>query len=354
MGICVVHQRAMALCVVYQRDTAHVLSLAVSVAFVKSSSTPSYAEYMQNREKTFFIFFYFFFLRWVYTEHRKNLTIQKEICVDATGREDINESWHMCCLLTSHGIYIVCQQVIGICVVYQRVMSHVLSWHMCCLTMTHARIALCIDESRHMCCVLTSHGTRSTYQRVMAHVLSINESYFIHSKPLYLRKRELYSYISLQTNPMFVHSRPRIRPQKSPMGWLWLVGSNKLKVSLAKEPCKRDNILQKRPMIWSILLTVATPYVDKCCPKQASCFIPSRDLKFAPKKTQSSYESLHTSPMLHPFKGPYTCTKEPYTYKNFPKRALSFLHTSALMFPQKSTISEYVSAKRFRFAEIQG
>ena len=28
-----------------------------------------------------------------------------------------------------------------------------------------------------------------------------------------------------------------------------------------KKPYKRDNILQKRPIIWSILLTVATPYL---------------------------------------------------------------------------------------------
>jgi len=44
------------------------------------------------------------------------------------------------------------------------------------------------------------------------------------------------------------------------MGWLWFVGSIKLQVSFAKEPYKRDDILQKRPIILSILLTVATPY----------------------------------------------------------------------------------------------
>jgi len=33
------------------------------------------------------------------------------------------------------------------------------------------------------------------------------------------------------------------------MGWLRLVGSLKLWVSFAKEPYKRDGILQKRPMI---------------------------------------------------------------------------------------------------------
>jgi len=45
------------------------------------------------------------------------------------------------------------------------------------------------------------------------------------------------------------------------MGWLWLVGSIKLQVSFAKEPYERDDILQKRPIILSILLIVATPYI---------------------------------------------------------------------------------------------
>jgi len=44
------------------------------------------------------------------------------------------------------------------------------------------------------------------------------------------------------------------------MGWLMLVGSIKLYVSFAKEPYRRDYILPKRPLILSILLTVATPY----------------------------------------------------------------------------------------------
>jgi len=48
------------------------------------------------------------------------------------------------------------------------------------------------------------------------------------------------------------------------MGWLRLVGSLKLQVSLAKEPYKRDDILQKRPIILRSLLFVATPYADVC------------------------------------------------------------------------------------------
>ena len=45
------------------------------------------------------------------------------------------------------------------------------------------------------------------------------------------------------------------------MGWLRLVGALKVQVSFAKEPYKRDDILQKRPIILRRLLIVATPYV---------------------------------------------------------------------------------------------
>jgi len=42
-------------------------------------------------------------------------------------------------------------------------------------------------------------------------------------------------------------------------GWLRLVGSFKLQISFAKEPYKRDDILQKRPIIVRSLPIVATP-----------------------------------------------------------------------------------------------
>ena len=51
------------------------------------------------------------------------------------------------------------------------------------------------------------------------------------------------------------------RLQVTGMGWLRAVGSIQLWVSFAKEPYKRDDILHKRPVILSILLTVATPYL---------------------------------------------------------------------------------------------
>ena len=65
----------------------------------------------------------------------------------------------------------------------------------------------------------------------------------------------LNSYVFFIT-AVFLH-----RGAISAMGWLRLVGSIKLQVSFAKEPYKRDNILPKRPIVLSILLTVATPYI---------------------------------------------------------------------------------------------
>jgi len=44
------------------------------------------------------------------------------------------------------------------------------------------------------------------------------------------------------------------------MGWLRLIGSLKLQVHFAKEPCKIDGILQERPVILRSLLIVDTPY----------------------------------------------------------------------------------------------
>jgi len=43
------------------------------------------------------------------------------------------------------------------------------------------------------------------------------------------------------------------------MRWLRFVGSLKSEVSFAKEPYKRDDILQKRPIILGSLLIIATP-----------------------------------------------------------------------------------------------
>jgi len=72
------------------------------------------------------------------------------------------------------------------------------------------------------------------------------------------------------------------------MGWLRLVGSFKLQVSFAKEPYKRDHILQQRPTILRSLLIEATPYpaLWKCL-----CFCLSQDIS---SRIISLYINTHT------------------------------------------------------------
>ena len=55
------------------------------------------------------------------------------------------------------------------------------------------------------------------------------------------------------------------------MGWLLLVGSLILYVSFAKEPDKRDDILQMRRIILRSLLFVATPYLSINLFKYTAC-----------------------------------------------------------------------------------
>jgi len=55
--------------------------------------------------------------------------------------------------------------------------------------------------------------------------------------------------------------RGQLMPPLITMGWLRLVGSLTLYVSFAKEPYKRDYVLQKRHLILRSLLIVATPYL---------------------------------------------------------------------------------------------
>ena len=52
-----------------------------------------------------------------------------------------------------------------------------------------------------------------------------------------------------QTFMNTLYSDTRMSVYTHPTGWLWLVASIKLQVSFAKEPYKRDDILQKIPII---------------------------------------------------------------------------------------------------------
>jgi len=97
--------------------------------------------------------------------------------------------------------------------------------------------------------------TRQSYTwSGLGHVCSEWEEPCLTFKEPYLKSKE----------PYFKLKEPYISPiwdRKRPMGWLWLVGSFKLQVSFAKEPYKRNCILQKRPIILRSLLFFATSYL---------------------------------------------------------------------------------------------
>ena len=76
-----------------------------------------------------------------------------------------------------------------------------------------------------------------------------------HKRDNILQKRPII--VNLATAPL----SPAETADEFSMGWLRLVGSIKLYVTFTNEPYKRDNILQKKPLILSILLTVATSYM---------------------------------------------------------------------------------------------
>jgi len=65
----------------------------------------------------------------------------------------------------------------------------------------------------------------------------------------------LYIYIYIVSEGQIINGSLTLHGKK----WLRLVGSLKVKVSNAKEPYKRDDILQKRSIILRSLLIVATP-----------------------------------------------------------------------------------------------
>jgi len=69
-------------------------------------------------------------------------------------------------------------------------------------------------------------------------------------------------YVKLLSSCMNVTIIMQVTPipcHHNAMGWLQLVGSLKLQVSFAKEPYKRDDILQKRPIFLRSLPIVVTP-----------------------------------------------------------------------------------------------
>jgi len=84
-----------------------------------------------------------------------------------------------------------------------------------------------------------------------------------HTLSLFLSLSHTHTHALTHTY-VLTHTYKLVKMRQTPylyMGWLPLVGSLQLQVSFAKEPYKRDDILQKRPRILRSLLIVATPWV---------------------------------------------------------------------------------------------
>jgi len=72
----------------------------------------------------------------------------------------------------------------------------------------------------------------------------------------YILQKRPYSYGHCSDIVMHISSDSKL----TGMGWLQLVGSFKLQVSFAEYSLFCRALLQKRPIIWRSLLIVATPY----------------------------------------------------------------------------------------------
>jgi len=115
-------------------------------------------------------------------------------------------------------------------------------------------------HTRHSPWHATTHKTQPSRHSRHSHITSFSVAWYEGDKTHPLTRHDTQD-TPLDTPRHTRHSTP-ISPSSlsSDMGWFWSVGSIKWEVSFAKEPYKRDNILQKRPRILLILLTVASPY----------------------------------------------------------------------------------------------
>jgi len=89
----------------------------------------------------------------------------------------------------------------------------------------------------------------------MSHVIHMNES--CHTYEWVVSYRWL-SHVTHMDESSCTHLAHLAESQHANMGWLRLVSPLKLQVSFAKEPYKRDDILQKRPIILRRLRMVGT------------------------------------------------------------------------------------------------
>jgi len=97
------------------------------------------------------------------------------------------------------------------------------------------------------------------------------------------------------------------------MRWLRLVSCFKLYVSFAKEPSKRNNILQKRPINLRSLLIVATPYkkMERALPKFGEATPHYSSLHAMQSTSDRKYEAHRVGVVLHRSHTVATATRAP-------------------------------------------
>jgi len=112
---------------------------------------------------------------------------------------------------------------------------------------------------QHVYCNTSQHT--ATYCNTLQHAIRWHIWHELSHSMMHITMRPL-QHTATYCNTLQHANRWHIWHSLSHMGWLRLVGSLKSWVSFAKEPYKRDYILQKRPVILMSLLIVATPYHD--------------------------------------------------------------------------------------------
>jgi len=173
--------------------------------------------------------------------------------------------WHAChlCVYEMTHLHTIC--LINACDTTQSYTTHSYVWHayrVCVYDMTHSHIIgliyACDTTHSYMnwlidtCELCHAHDYRVAKTHRMPYKLQVMFRKWATNFRARLRKTTYKDKVSCGSLPPC-------------MGWLRLVGSLKLQVSFAKEPYKRDYILQKTPIILRSLLIVATPHRSSVC-----------------------------------------------------------------------------------------
>ena len=145
------------------------------------------------------------------------------------------------------------------CLIYMCDMTHLYVWHVSFIRVTWL---IHMSDISFICVTWLIHTCDMTHSCVW-HVSSVSVIWLIHicdmTRSYVTWLNRIYMWFDLFS--VMWDNSSLLSEFTCNSRWLTLVGSLKLQVSFAKEPYNRDYILQKRPVIWRSLLSVATPYI---------------------------------------------------------------------------------------------